>query len=233
MRVLLITGASSDIGCGIIEKFSEKYDCIWAHYRTLNGRFEEICRNNANVIPIRADFLVEEEVRQMIATIIESTKIPDSIIHLPAMKYSINHFDKYDIQSFIDDYKISVISIVEILKSIIPIVKGKGTTRIVFMLSSCTVGNPPIFTSKYTMVKYALLGLLKELAIEYDKESILINGISPGMIETKFLSNISRFIIQKNAKDNPNGRNLAVSDLLPHFSYLLFDTMDTGQNIVI
>lgn len=47
------------------------------------------------------------------------------------------------------------------------------------------------------MTKYALLGLLRTLSVEYEKKGIMINGISPGMMETKFLDGISRLVVEK------------------------------------
>ena len=58
------------------------------------------------------------------------------------------------------------------------------------MLTSCTTNIPPKYLASYVTSKYALLGLVKALSNEYADKGIRINGISPSMIETKFLENI-------------------------------------------
>lgn len=64
---------------------------------------------------------------------------------------------------------------------------------------------------------------------------ITVNGVSPDMMETRFLSEIQELIIKKNAEQNPLGRNMTVKDVIPAIDYLLSDKAEavTGQNIGI
>ena len=103
------------------------------------------------------------------------------------------------------------------------------------MLTDSVIGMPPKFLSPYITVKYALLGLMKSLAVEYAGKGITINAVSPDMMETKFLSGIPELVIEQNAKNNPLGRNLTVDDVIPAFEYFLSEKANvvTGQNIGI
>lgn len=233
MSILLVTGASSEIGIALMRNFSHQYELIWAHYRTMNSAFEELITERKNIRPIKADFMNGREVQNLIKLIEDSGLTPDSIVHLPAIKYQLNNFTKIEDTDYENAFKVSVMSIVAILKKFVPYMVDKEQGRIVFMLSSCTLGNPPSFSSSYTTIKFALLGLMKELSEEYASCSICINGISPEMIETKFLSTIPRLIVQKNAREMPKGRNLTVEELMATFKYLLFDGKITGQNIFV
>ena len=113
--------------------------------------------------------------------------------------------------------------------------KEKKEGRVIFMLSSCTNGIPPRFMTPYVTAKYALLGLVKGLSTEYDSKNITVNGISPGMMETKFLSEMYDHAIEENASKSPFGRNLVIEEVIPAFKFLLSDDACriTGQNIVI
>jgi len=73
------------------------------------------------------------------------------------------------------------------------------------------------------------------LAAEYSDKGITVNGISPEMIETKFLSDLPTFVVEKNAIDSPLGRNLTVQDVVPMIEFLLSDSAIaiTGQNLAI
>jgi 3-oxoacyl-[acyl-carrier protein] reductase len=101
------------------------------------------------------------------------------------------------------------------------------------MLSSCTIGTPPKYLSNYTLVKYSLLGLMKSAAVEYGDKGININGISPGMIETKFLDRIGRKIREIAAEENPKHRNLKPEDLFSAIDYLFSDgsIFENGINL--
>ena len=103
------------------------------------------------------------------------------------------------------------------------------------MLTSCTINIPPKYLASYVTSKYSLLGLIKALSNEYADKGIRINGISPTMIETKFLSNVPELLVKQNAMNSPTGRNLAVDDVIPLFEFLLSNQSNsiTGQNIAI
>ena len=105
--------------------------------------------------------------------------------------------------------------------------------KIVFMLSAYLLGVPPKFQSPYITVKYALLGLMRNLSAEYVSKGITVNAVSPDMMETKFLSNLPELVIEQSAKNNPLGRNIRVEEVVPAIEYLLSDAANvvTGQNI--
>jgi 3-oxoacyl-[acyl-carrier protein] reductase len=94
---------------------------------------------------------------------------------------------------------------------------------------------PPKYQTAYTTVKYALLGLMKSLATEYASKGITINGVSPDMIQTKFLSNLPGLIIEQYAESRPQKQILKVDDVIPTFAFLLSDGADNinGMNIGI
>jgi 3-oxoacyl-[acyl-carrier protein] reductase len=107
--------------------------------------------------------------------------------------------------------------------------------RVVFMLTSNTVGIPAKYQSSYVTVKYALLGLMKALSAEYADKGITFNGVSPDMMETGFLDNIPDLIIEQNAQNSPLGRNIRIDEVIPVIEYMLSDrgAAMTGQNIAI
>ena len=78
--------------------------------------------------------------------------------------------------------------------------------RVLFVLSSVVCGVPPKYMTMYTTLKYTQLGLMRSLAAEYASTSVGINAISPSMVETQFLSEISEIAVQMSAAANPQGR---------------------------
>ncbi len=70
MSVLLVLGASSDIGLALIESVIDKYDLIWATYRTVNDRLDKLAAGYPDVIrTIRADLSAKEDISNLISTI--------------------------------------------------------------------------------------------------------------------------------------------------------------------
>lgn len=235
-KILLMLGASSDIGCELIKRNADKYDVIVAHYCRSDERLKELQQEIGDKIQLlQADFMDRESVQHMIKEIQQRELCPTHIVHLSAPKFYNVKFAKSSWEQFEEGLQTSLRSIVEVARAFVPVMAKARFGRVVFMLTSCVQNTPPKYLSPYVTAKYALFGLMKSLAVEYADKGITVNGVSPDMIETRFLSDISDIIVQKNAMDSPIGRNLTVDDVLPVFEYLLSDEASaiTGQNIAI
>ena len=235
-KILLITGASSDIGVKLIAKINKDYDYIIAHHNGDESNLKQIKEQlKEKIIFIEGDFRDENKTYEFVENVKKTGKIPTHIVHLPAGKYENMKFSKMNWDRFQNDINIAFRSLVIILNAFLPIMEKNKYGKVVVMLTSCTTNIPPKYLASYVSTKYALLGLVKALANEYADKGIRINGISPSMMETKFLNSIPELIIQKNAMNSPTGKNLSVEDVVPMFQFLLSENSNsiTGQNIAI
>ncbi len=235
-KILLVTGASSDIGIKLIEEISESYDCIIAHYGNDNSNLLKLKEKlKTKLILLEGNFKEEDKTYEFVENIKDIGKIPTDIVHLPAGKFENIKFSKLTWDKFQNDINIALRSLVIILNSFLPIMAKNKYGKVVVMLTSCTTNIPPKYLASYVTSKYALLGLVKALSTEYADKGIRINGISPSMIETKFLENVPELLVKQNAMNSPTGENLKVEDVIPMFEFLLSDNANsiTGQNIAI
>ena len=93
MSVLLVLGASSDLGCALIDSVAERYDTIWATYRTMNEKLDALVRKyDGCVRPVHADLSDKEDIK----TLIDSISYPDHIVHIPMAPYAVKKFVKTD-----------------------------------------------------------------------------------------------------------------------------------------
>lgn len=237
-KVLLITGASSEVGMQLLQGVYTEYERIYLQYRTLNDELKSIIEElsvKTDIVPIQTDLFDTDSVCAMINQIKETGVVPNSIVHLAAQKVVHKQFHKEKWESFERGWEISIHSIITILQAFLPSMTKQKYGRIIFMLTSCTNNEPPKFQSAYVTVKYALLGLMKSLSVDYIDKGITVNGISPGMMETKFLSELPELIIEQNRINSPLGRNIDVKEVIPVMQYMLSDpgASMTGQNIII
>lgn len=235
-KVLLITGASSDIGANLIKEVNEKYDFIIAHHNGDESNLLEMKEKlGEKLIFIEGNFKDEEATYKFVTDIKKTEKIPTHIVHLPAGKFENMKFSKLTWDKFENDLNIALRSLVIVLNEFLPIMAKNKYGKIVVMLTSCTTNIPPKYLASYVTSKYALLGLVKALANEYADRGIRINGVSPTMIETKFLRNVPDLLVKQNAMNSPTGTNLSIDDVIPTFEFLLSEKANsiTGQNIAI
>ena len=233
-RILLVTGASSDVGAELIKRVHDNYGTIWAHYNRSADAVEELKQIYGDKIsPIQADFSSLEGTKALIDRISSTGKYPDHVVHLSAQKAKNLQFHKHTWENYQREIDTSLRSITMILQAFIPRMSKKKYGKIVFMLTAYVIGIPPKFQSSYITVKYALLGLMRNLASEYATKGIMVNAVSPDMMETKFLSELPELVLEQSAKNNPLGRNIHVDEVVPTIEYLLSPASDivTGQNI--
>lgn len=236
-KILLVTGASSDVGIELIRTIGNDYDRIIAHYHSSDAGLDTLRGEiSAEIIMIQADFNNIQSTDEFVLEIKKRDIVPGSVVHLAAPIARNNQFHKYDWSRFELEMNTSFRSIVKILRLLIPHMRKERYGRIVFMLTSYILGGvPPKYQSPYISSKYALYGLMRSLAAEYADRGITVNGVSPDMMETKFLSDIEDMIIHETAGKNPVGRNIRVTDVIPMIEYLLSEEAMcvTGQNIGI
>lgn len=219
--IILIIGASSDIGIDLIENLDEDM-LILAHYNTSSENLIKISSQIKNtLIPLQADLSDENEIKLFLDKIETLYGIPNKIVHLAANRVKNIRFKDVQWSDFEHDINISLKSSVIILHRFLPKLAKEKKGKIVLMLSSYVVGVPPKALSHYTTVKYALLGLAKSLASEYADKNIQINTISPSMVQTKFLDNINEKLVELNAYNHPLKRNANVKDIIPTIKLLL------------
>ena len=235
-RVLFVTGASSELGCRLICNVADQFDLIIAHYNSNDKELLELHNRIGDKMHIfQADFSKEESIEKMLEEIDSLGVVPTHIVHLPSEKMVIQKFHKTQIAQYEMGFRVGVLSIVQVLKHFLPLMSKRKYGKVIFMLTSLTVNTVPKYQAPYVTSKYALLGLMKDLAQEYAEKGISINGISPDMIETKFLSEIPQLLVEQNASKSPLGRNLNVDDVIPKLEYLLSNETDMicGQNIEV
>jgi 3-oxoacyl-[acyl-carrier protein] reductase len=239
-KIILITGASSDIGMSYIREHGAEYTEILAHYHHTNQEFDSLQETLGDkILPLQADFSLPAETESFAANIAQLIKeenmTPTHILHLTSLPAKSVRLHKSSTDAYRAMMQVSVYSIVEILKTCLPAMQRQHYGRILFLLSAYTTIPDPKFAAPYVTSKYALLGLMKSVSAEYAPKGITANGISPQMMETKFLKEVPDLIIEQQRQASPLGRLLTENDILPTIRLLLSDEAAaiTGENISI
>ena len=233
--IILIIGASSDIGLNLIKNIDEDA-LILAHYNSSNRKLLELSKNiNNELVTLKADLSKEDEINKLLDVIESDYGIPNKIIHLASNKVENIRFKDVSWIDFEKDINISFKSAILILNRFLPEMAKLRKGKVIIMLSSYVLGVPPKALTHYITIKYALLGLVKSLASEYSDKNIQINAVSPSMIDTKCLDNINEKFVELNAYNHPLKRNATVDDIAPIIKMLISKESDymSGVNIPI
>lgn len=236
-KTLLVLGASSEVGRKLIEAVYEDYGLIYAHYAHGDGKLKELKdRIGGKLHLIQDDFSSSDAGNAVIEAIDKNGIWPEHVVHLPSAKVTNVRFTKVKYEEVEQYLNVGLRSAITVSQAVFKrLVKEEREGKEICVLSSYVNGIPPKFMLPYVTSKYAMLGYVRALSAEYADKGIMVNAVSPGMMETEFLTNIFDHAIEDNAAKSPLGRNLYVDEVIPTIKFLLSDGADriTGQNIVV
>ncbi len=228
MRNYLVTGASSDIGMAYCREIADQADCIVA---TANNG-EELLKDLKNellgikptlkFIVMKVDLASDDETDNFLLELGKYEITFTHFLHLPALMPINAKLKNFNMENFMLDFNLQVVSAIKICKLIMPKMTKAKYGRVIFMLTSY-IESAPKNMAAYITVKSALAGLCKSLAADYASQGITFNGILPSMIETKFLKETSSLIVEAAAEAHPLGRNATVEDVIPAINFLMSD----------
>lgn len=154
----------------------------------------------------------------------------DGFVYFPG-SINLRPFKGLSLESFKQDFEINVLSLIKVLKAILPKLNASNSPSIVFLSTVAVTQGMPFHTSVAT-AKAALEGLAKSLAAEYAPK-MRVNVIAPSIVDTplanRFLNNETK--IQKSAEKHPLNRVGNKDDIAEMISFLLSDKSSwmTGQ----
>lgn len=217
MKNILLIGGSYGIGASLTKIIANDNNVIVAS-RTKPQ--DEI--NNVKYLSFDAlnDEIDENELPEII----------DGFVYFPG-SINLRPFKGLSIDSFKQDLEINVLSLIKVLKSILPRLSLSNNSSLVF-LSTVAVSQGMPFHSSVATAKGAIEGLAKSLAAEYAPK-MRVNVIAPSIVDTplanRFLNNEIK--IQKSAEKHPLNRVGNKEDIAETIKFLLSNKSSwmTGQ----
>ena len=222
--VILITGASSDVGAALIQRLlkKDKDSLILAQGFGDLETLAPLCKKYKNRMrTFDVNLASGADVEDFLKTVEALGYQPTHLVHLPALRVVNTKFKNFDEGRFGLDLQVQIGSALAICKRFLPGMAKRKQGRVLFMLTSYIIGVPPKFTAAYVTAKEALHGLAKSLAAEYASSGVTVNCVAPSMMETKFLADTPDLVVQASAEANPMGRNATPDDVAPAMEFLL------------
>jgi len=175
----VIIGGSSGIGLAIALKLEKSgYDVIVGSrkktekLKNISHKFLDVTNEDS------IKFFFENLQLEYLNSIIYSAGITTA-------KKSIEHFDEGEYRKVHD---VNILGAILTLKYAFPYLKkSKGKVVIINSIAGRTYSKFSGF--EYTVTKTALSGLVKQLAVEWAGDEILINSVYPSMVWTSMLEN--------------------------------------------
>ncbi|QQD15391.1 SDR family NAD(P)-dependent oxidoreductase [Sphingobacterium sp. UDSM-2020] len=231
---ILVTGATSGIGKGIVEELVKNpTNTVYGIGRDASKIVELQKYPNFNFIAF--DLYQVEEIEKLFKNQFSDIKF-SGFIHCAGIEETLP-VTLYTPQRVQNIFQLNVFSAIEILRFLSK--KKHAVDQASFILLSSVMGElakPGIIG--YCASKAAILGLVKSLALELSKRKIRVNAVSPGIVNTpltqRLFEQLDADSIAKLKDMYPLGIG-EVADVVGMFMFLLSDQSKwiTGQNFKI
>lgn len=235
-RVVVITGASNGIGEGIV-RYLSKYDYnIVLNYNTSKDKAlkiqNEISEKFGKQIEIfKADISKRKEVKELVEFCIEKFKRIDVLINNAGIS-QIKPFTDITDEDWNNIIQVNLTSAFytsqECLRYMI-----KEKNGCIINISSIWGKTGASCEVHYSVSKAGLDGLTKSLAKELGPSNIRVNGIAPGIIDTRMNNDLTKEDIESIKEEIPLEKIGNVVDIAKCVKWLIEDEYTTGQIIGI
>ncbi|MDB2671138.1 SDR family oxidoreductase [Candidatus Pseudothioglobus singularis] len=222
----IIIGGTSGIGLETAKYLRDNgYDVL------VGGRTP--LKNDTGIIYSQIDVTNESSIERFFSSL--PFKQIDSIIYSAGITTGKKSIRNFDVNEYQKVHEVNLLGAILTLKySYHLLKKAKGRVVIVNSFASRTYSQLSGF--EYTVTKAGLSGLVKQLAIEWANDGVLINTIFPSMVETPMLlKKIEPSIIKSIESKIPLGRIAKPNDISPVIEFLISDKNNyiTGSGIDI
>lgn len=182
--IIFLSGATSGIGKSILQDFVKKKFTIIICSKTALQFKKKNLRNIKNVHAFNANFSNLNEVNDLVIKIKKKFKKIDVIINNAGGVEKNKTFLNTNYLDYINIFNLNLFSTIFIIKNLYPLMHSSKVKQII-NISSIAAKRPGYFNPGYAAAKSSLNNFTKYLANFMAKKQILVNTISPGVIDTK------------------------------------------------
>lgn len=179
-KVVFVTGAASGIGHAQATAFLEAGSFVFGV--DIQTDFGDLSRQT-NFYPFTGDLSQQMVCQEAVATCQRHFGSIDILLNTAGILDGYKTVEETDIDLWQKIFATNVTSMFVLTKEILPQMVQRATGTIINMASvaSFVGGGGGI---AYTSAKHAVAGFTKQLALDYAKKGLHINGIAPGAIQT-------------------------------------------------
>jgi NAD(P)-dependent dehydrogenase (short-subunit alcohol dehydrogenase family) len=235
---VLVAGGASGIGRQICSRLAHEGAQVWINYRSRGTEAEslqaELAQAGAIARLVQADVCDETQVAEMLAHIEQGGGV-HSLVYAPSAPLKDKKFVKTDWAAFVRHWEVAVHGAYLLIQGLLALNAETRLESVVIILSSVTLGLPPVEKSPYVSAKYALLGLAHCLAVELAPKGVRVNCVSPGFTATGLNAGVDERIQELIARSVPLKRLCTPEEIASAVTFLLSaeSAYVTGVNLPI
>ena len=226
MKHVVITGGSRGIGAATVAYFATRGDAVTFLYEK-NHEAAQAVAQATGATAVCCDVADDEAVKTVFANLPDV----DILVNNAGICHTglISQISRSDWDRL---FAVNVSGVYHCVNGALPFFLRKQAGCIINVASmwgqvgaSCEAA--------YSATKGAVIALTKALAQELAPSGIRVNCVSPGVILTDMVQNVSPEILEQLAEETPVGKHGAPEDVAQAIGYLADAAFVTGQNLPV
>ena len=224
-QVALVTGAARGIGRATALAFAERGIKVVVADINVKGAAQTVSlieQAGGSALFINCDVRDEDQVKQMIATTVESYGSLDYAFNNAGIEMENQRLHDGSLSSFEMIMDVNVKGVWLCMKYQLQQMLAQGSGAIVNAASVAGLGAAPKM-AVYSASKHAVLGLTRCAAIEYARKNIRVNAVCPAVIDTDMYRRIAEVdpgLAERIPHLHPMGRVGRVEEIAQTVLYL-------------
>jgi NAD(P)-dependent dehydrogenase (short-subunit alcohol dehydrogenase family) len=225
-QTAIVTGASSGIGLGVTQALLERGWQVVATSRAISNSKE--LKSSPNLVLVDGDVGKKETAVKVVETAVKQFGRIDLLVNNAGI-YIAKAFTDYTEEDYNLVVNTNVASFFYMTQQVVPQMKKQNSGHVVdisAVVADQPSGNAPAVLA--VLSKSPMPAVSKALALEYARNNIRFNTVSPGVIDTPMHAQDDHTAL---AKFHPLGRMGEISDVVDAILYLQKATFVTGENL--
>lgn len=224
---ILVTGGTSGLGEAIVTALLRSGHSVHFTYCGNAKKAEELCKEGSTIFAYHCDFRDKSSVEDFCLTLGEMEL--DALVNNAFTGHFLERqCHRNDPSIYQEMFQNNVIPTLQITHQAIVGFKKRHFGRIVTILTSGLLGNPPVGSSAYVAAKAYLGQMSRCWATEYIRSGITANTISPSFMRTNFTAEMDERVADAIASSHPLGRLLDCHDAARTVEFLLTSPADVN-----
>lgn len=204
-KVAIVTGAARGIGAAIAERLAHEGARVAIADLDEAAAQQEAEHIGGNTFAVKVDVSNPESVQAMVQTVAEHAGRIDILVNNAGIAGNSIPVSEYPIEEWQKIIAIDLNGVFYCCKAVIPHMRKLGKGRIVNVASIAgKEGNPNL--AAYSAAKAGVIGFTKALGKELATSGIIVNCITPAVIETEILKQVTNEMVQYMVSRIPLGR---------------------------
>ncbi|SNQ49329.1 conserved hypothetical protein [Frankia canadensis] len=239
-RVVVVTGASSGIGAGLVRSLATVGARVVATARR-RDRLEALVADlpGADTLAVACDVGVDADRERLVATVLERFGRVDGLVNNAGISGSGVPATRQSTEEFREVLEVDLVAPFDLAKRVLPAMRAQGGGSIVNVTSTAaiTTTSPTIPQAAYCAAKAGLAHLTRELAQQWGRYNVRVNAFAPGFFATEMTGSMTSegrppdWLADQQAIKSTGG----AEDAFGVVAYLLSDAgrFVTGQQIAV